>query len=243
MKILRNYIHDNGQIGITGIGANLLIEGNEISTNTRAGYDYFWEAGGMKLSLTRNAVVRNNFAHDNLGAGLWTDINNYNTLYEQNHTRANLGAGIMHEISYHAIIRNNIIEEERGRPGPWGGGGILIAESSDVEVYGNTLIDCNNGIVGVEVDRELDPETNQPYHLRNLSVHDNVIEQKSGTAAAVITNTGSTLIFAQWNNRFTHNTYLLPDGTGRYFEWLDHSYNSAEWQASGNDTDGTFTSQ
>ena len=67
--------------------------GTKSPDNNYAGYKYDWEAGGSKFAFTQNLVVRNNYAHDNDGPGLWTDLENENTLYEHNHTASNRGGG------------------------------------------------------------------------------------------------------------------------------------------------------
>ena len=69
----------------------------------------YWEAGGTKFARTRDLVVRRNFVHHNRGPGLWTDIDNVRTLYEANRVEDNGEAGILHEISYAAVIRNNVV--------------------------------------------------------------------------------------------------------------------------------------
>src|SRR5690348_12988234 len=154
MQVLHNKLISNGQLGVGGGGNNDVVDGNEISFNNYAGYEYGWEAGGSKFAFTKNLVVRNNYAHDNKGPGLWTDLENENTLYEHNHTESNQEAGILHEVSYSAVIRDNTIENdgysESGQTAPWYGAGIVVAGSSDVEVYGNTILNCMNGIVGTQ---------------------------------------------------------------------------------------------
>ncbi len=107
--VRNNYIHKNGQLGIGGSGENILVEANEISENNQAGFDTGWEAGGSKFAYTTNLTVRNNYVHDNLGPGLWTDIDNINTIYEENIVTYNNNAGIKHEISFDVIIRNNFL--------------------------------------------------------------------------------------------------------------------------------------
>ena len=61
-------------------------------------------------------------------------------LYEDNIAERNRGAGIFHEISFSAVIRNNIVRHNGtgGKTWFWGNN-ILVAASQDVEVYGNTL--------------------------------------------------------------------------------------------------------
>ena len=235
-KVLNNKTHHNGDAGMGGSGRDILVEGNETYNNNYAGYWPGWEAGGAKFVMTENLVVRNNFAHDNIGPGLWTDINNRNTLYEGNRTTNNT-EGIFHEISFHAVIRNNTI---------WNDGnndfghheadaGILIGESRDVEVYGNTVRDCRNGILGRQLNRRQDAEMYhmpESYEIHNLYVHNNVIIQSSGIAVGIVKPAPhvSDDIFTRWGNRFENNTFKLSDPNGEYFAWNNNRYREDEWR-------------
>jgi hypothetical protein len=235
-KILNNKTHHNGNAGMGGSGRDILVEGNEMYNNNIAGYWPGWESGGAKFVLTENLVVRNNYAHDNFGPGLWTDINNRNTLYEGNRTTNNT-EGIFHEISYHAVIRNNTI---------WNDGnntfghheadaGILIGESRDVEVYGNKVTNCRNGIIGRQLNRDQDAQryhADGPYEIRNLYVHDNEITQSSGIAVGILKPAArvSDDIFNRWGNRFENNTFHLPNPDGDFFAWNNNRYKQSEWR-------------
>jgi len=86
MQIIGNYIHHNSQIGIdsnnisTSTGKNIVVDFNEIAYNDyRRDFDPGWEAGGTKFWATSNLKVTNNYVHDNIGAGLWSDTDNINT--------------------------------------------------------------------------------------------------------------------------------------------------------------------
>jgi hypothetical protein len=212
-----------------------VVDGNEIARNNYAGYDYSWEAGGSKFAFTHNLVVSNNHVHDNDGPGLWTDIENENTLYDHNRTESNREAGILHEISYHAIIRNNLIENDGfsdlKKTEPWYGAGIIIAGSSDVEIYGNTVTNCMNGIVGTQQRRE-PSQSGKPYLLQNLNVHDNVITQSQGVAAGVLrSGLLNDDVFESRNNRFANNQFHLADADARYFAWRGSRLSYNDWKA------------
>lgn len=233
MHVLKNKLIHNGQLGVGGGGRDIVVDGNEIAFNNYAGYSYGWEAGGSKFAFTRNLIVRNNYAHDNKGPGLWTDIENINTLYEHNHTRSNQEAGILHEISYRAVIRDNTIEKdgfsESGKTEPWYGAGIIIAGSSDVEIYGNIVANCMNGIVGTQPDRELSHQ-GTPYLLRNLYVHDNTITQGAGMAAGIVRSSVlNDSVFTSRNNRFAHNTFHLTQPNAKSFAWNGSDLSLQEW--------------
>lgn len=234
--ILNNKTHHNGEAGMGGSGRDILVEGNEMYKNNYAGYWPGWEAGGAKFVLTENLVVRNNFSHDNIGPGLWTDISNNNTLYEGNRTTGNT-EGIFHEISFKAIIRNNTIWEDGNNT--FGhhdvDAGILIGESQDVEIYGNTITNCKNGILGRQLNREEDRQryrSDRPYVIKNLNIHDNVITQPNGIAIGIIKPAPhvSDDVFKGWGNRVEQNTIKLEDPNSKAFAWDNERYTESEFQ-------------
>jgi parallel beta-helix repeat protein len=107
--ILRNYTHDNGQAGMGGSGADILVQGNETARNNFAGVDHNFECGGLKFAYSDALILRDNYSHDNLGPGMWTDISSIHILYENNVVMNNTRSGIFHETSYDAVIRNNTL--------------------------------------------------------------------------------------------------------------------------------------
>ena len=242
IQVLNNYVHDNGQIGLLGNGPNMLIQGNEIARNNFAGFAYDWEAGGTKFTQSTNLTIRGNYSHDNIGPGLWTDYDNKYVLYEQNHTAHNLVAGIQHEISFDAIIRNNVVEFEGSRPegsSLWYASGIWIENSSNVEVYGNTVTNCVNGIGGQNANRGSN-SAGVPFLIKNLYVHDNTITQSSGAAGGIVKDgIFDNSIFTSWNNRWVHNTYKLGTQSAP-FSWMNTSMSVSQWQAAGNDINGVW---
>jgi parallel beta-helix repeat protein len=243
MKALNNNIHHQGQMGISGSGNNVLVEGNEIAYNNTSGFSMGWEAGGTKFTRTDGLVVRDNYSHHNHGPGLWTDIDNINTLYEGNRVEDNDWRGIFHEISYAATIRNNICRRNgfglpANRPiSLVDGAGILISNSPNVQVYGNTVYGNKNGIAAIESDRGSGKYG--VYDVVNLYVHDNTVTQPSGRAAGAVQNVGSNAVYTSRNNRFVHNTYDLG-ATARQFRWMNNDRTPTEWRSYGLDVTGTF---
>ena len=234
-KVLNNKTHHNGDCGMGGSGRDILVEGNEMYKNNYAGYWPGWEAGGAKFVLTENLVVRNNFSHDNIGPGLWTDINNRNTLYEGNRTTNNT-EGIFHEISFKATIRNNTVWNDGnntfGRHD--GDAGILVGESRDVEVYGNKVTNCRAAILGRQLNRTSDAQMYhmpEPYEIHNLNVHDNDITQDTGIALGIVKPAPhvSDDVFGRWNNRFVNNQVKLGDPRARAFMWNNDRYTESDF--------------
>ena len=242
MRVTENRVHHNGQIGVEGDGGNIIIEGNEIAYNNYAGYDYGWEAGGTKFVFTDSLVVRDNYVHHNEGPGLWTDGDNVNVLYERNHTAANKAAGIKHEVSFDAVIRDNVIENDGFNPhgaSIWWGAGIQIEASSNVQVYRNTVRDCMNGIAAVQGNRGSSQRSGRPYLVQRLDAHDNTIVQTSGTAAGIVKDDHfDDSVFKSWGNRYEGNSYELAAVDGKYFQWMNAPHTREEWQGFGNDIRG-----
>jgi parallel beta-helix repeat protein len=238
-RITSNHVHHNGQLGIGAWNSErLLVEANEINHNNFAGFDTSWEAGGTKFSWSRDLIARNNLVHHNQGKGLWTDGDNLNTLYEGNTTAHNSNHGIFHEISYAAIIRNNISR--------WNGWhGIVVASSPNVEIYGNTVGD--NGRTQIFGRQDFLGQMGRygVRELSNLYVHDNTITAPAndGGAAGLLPQNaaaGDATYYTRKNNRFVHNTYDLRNATASPFVWMFRTIAPSQWQAHDQDVTGTF---
>jgi hypothetical protein len=216
-----NFVHHIGQIGLVGGGDDVLVEGNEISYNNLNRFSVEWECGGSKFTVTNRLIVRGNLSHHNFGPGLWTDIDNIDTLYEDNVVEYNEHAGIFHEISYAAEIRNNIVRYN-GRDDAWlWGAQILIAASQDVDVHDNVVTVAagyGDGISLIQQDRGL-------YLTRNNSIHDNVINflGEEGMAGGVsdledVGHAGYAILHTG-NNVFRDNAYHVHGGDGTRWMW------------------------
>src|SRR5215475_2098604 len=236
-QIIGNYVHDNGQMGLGGGGNNILVQGNELARNGFwSGIDPNWESGGFKFAETDNLVVRGNYSHDNFGSGMWTDIDNIHTLYEDNLVVHNTGSGIAHEISYDAIIRNNtLIANGYGDTRGWGwGSAINIQNSQNVQVYGNRvdMTGGNNGIVLIQQNRG--SGAYGPHTTTGNQIHDNIIvdhDAKGANGGFADTNLSGML---NGRNTWSNNQYFMSDGGGR-FEWgRDETF--AQFKAAAHET-------
>jgi Right handed beta helix region len=219
----------NGQLGIavTG-GEGSRIEGVEIAYNNYAGYDAAWEAGGTKFWATTGLIVRNSCVHHNAGPGLWTDFDNIHTVYEGNTVFLNGQDGIKHEISYDAIIRNNLVAANGQSKDEWlWGSQILIQDSSNVEAYGNLVeisSDFGNGIGVIYQGRG--EGAYGPWRADSNRIHDNtIIHLGSRGQNGVVTDTGDPSFWQQADNRFNPNSYVVADRAAEY--WTAHDRNVA----------------
>jgi parallel beta-helix repeat protein len=240
-QVLRNFVHHNWQIGISGVGDSTLVEGNEISWNNyRKGVSWAWEAGGTKFVKTRGLIVRNNNVHDNWGPGLWTDIDNIETLMEGNTVTNNADAGIFHEISYSAVIRNNIVKGNGFvRTGWLWGGGIVIAASggTGVEVSGNVLDGNFNGIALIQQNRG--SGAFGTHLVQNVWVHDNTVTMRARGQTGAVQDISSNAIFTSRNNRFTGNRYYVGTRSSP-FAWMNGNRSWTQWRGYGLDANGTL---
>lgn len=189
-RVLHNHTHHNGMYGMQGAGEAPLVEGNEIAFNNSAGYHTAnggcYAAGGTKFVRSNHLVVRGNYVHDNYCVGLWSDIDNIDTTYEDNRIENNYAQGLFIEISYRGVIRNNVITGNMGT-------GILFNSSSDQDVYGNKL--ANNGVGAPDNGVAVHPANRGDIVIiqqkrgsgeygerlsKNISVHDNTISIGGG---------------------------------------------------------------
>ena len=244
MRVLHNRIIRNGQLGVSGIGDNILIEGNEIAFNNYANFNSGWEACGAKFVLTNNLVVRGNYVFGNNGPGLWTDIDNLNTTYENNIVVSNASMGIFHEISYAAVIRGNTVKLNNASPVDWlYGAQILLSSSGSVDVSNNEVTVSaygGNGIAIIQQDRGAG--THGDHLAANNYIHNNrVFHLGAGgmNGAAVDWTQGD--FWAESSNRFDFNRYYVSDLLYPYWGWDNAARTWQDLQAQGQELNGTVT--
>ncbi len=162
-KVVGNCIRDNGQYGFSAFEPDgvrdIVLRRNEISGNNTADWESIQEgcgcAGGGKFWDTRRAKVVGNYIHNNHGPGLWADTNNVGFQFERNYISDNDSHGLFYEISYNALIKNNVFARNGWVHGPevpgFPIGAIYLSESgSDVragEQYGRHLRISGNRFV------------------------------------------------------------------------------------------------
>jgi hypothetical protein len=241
-KVINNKLHHNGQMGFRAEGGSgLVFESNEVAYNNSAGFNAGWEAGAFKVLSSDGAVIRANKSHHNNGPAGWTDIDNINTMVENNEFGPGNAMGYAHEISYAAVIRNNRIFGNGGPGCSWvWAAAIQVQNSSNVEVYGNqidTRGGCENGIVVIQQNRGSGKFG--VYTGQNNYVHDNVVIHgnsvgRNGVAAEY--DQASALA----TNRFDHNTYHVTNLNDAHFVWSYYDWiNWNTFKSKGQEITGT----
>jgi hypothetical protein len=218
-RVRASDVHHNGQLGIGGRGTDILVEDNDIGANNTRGFDFDWEAGGLKLALSEHVVLRRNRVRDNDGPGLWCDIGCRDVLYEHNTVENNADAGILHEISFHAVIRQNTLRHNGAAKKHWlWGDDILVSASQDVELYGNAIT-VSAGKCGIMLIDQGRSEARRNggvrfYKTRDNWIHDNDLTFEgaacAGGASDVKPDHQNFSIITDGHNRFDNNVYRVP---------------------------------
>jgi parallel beta-helix repeat protein len=232
-----NHVHHNGTVGIACYKcAGAQVIGNEVDHNpgtTITETGALAEAANIKLVIvTTGLVVRGNNVHDGLHKGIWLDTDNQYYVVDSNTVTNHGQAGIWIEASRAGVVRGNTVTTCGTRGSSWlDGAGIQVSNSPDVEVGGNTVSGCANGITGMYV-YATSGNYNKP--LQNLWVHDNDVTMAKGVTGIGTSGTSSTAVWDSQNNRFVRNTYHLASSAP--FRWrLNASLTEAQWQAAGQD--------
>jgi parallel beta-helix repeat protein len=228
---------DNGEEGIGGTGADTMVVDNVIDNNNWAGFDPEWEAGGAKWGAASDLTVSGNVVRDNQGPGLWSDVQSTDVTYEGNTVTGNTIAGIFFEISSDATISDNYVSDNGFGMNVWlWGSGILIAESSDVHVTGNTVA-TNANAIGLIQQRRGKGSDGQRLILHDISIDDNVVNLGTGSMG-MVTDDGENSVFSDPTIGYSDNIY--SNCSGAHFLWDNKFLTAGEWRALGHDVNGSF---
>ncbi len=219
-----NRISDNGQLGVGFSSPDVRVEDNVISGNNREGFDPAWEGGGLKGTQARGASIRGNLVFENAGPGLWCDIECRDVTYQSNLVAFNTGAGLFHEISFGALVENNVARCNGTREGWYWGAGILLASSSGVEVTGNVVVvaDDGTGIAIVDQGRPRGPAAF--YKAADNRIEGNVLRfegtsGRMGAASDLDADSPNGGLIETEGNRFDANLYRVPPRFAGDFAW------------------------
>ena len=231
MVIADNTTEGNGQGGIGGVGNGVLVEHNLIDGNCQAGYRCLgWEGGAMKVD-TDSMVISDNVVTQNLGHGIHPDIDSHDVVIDGNVVTDNDGAGIHYETSTSGVISNNVVERNGFKSDGTREPGILILDSSEVEVIGNRLEDNALGILLRQDDR-----TSRGI-VGNISVSSNIVVAGAASRSGIGTVTIDIGLLGPIS--FANNTYSSVDD--KPFTLNGTTMTPETWVAQGYDSNSTFT--
>jgi hypothetical protein len=237
--VRNNWIHHMGEMGVSAPGAiDAVFHRNEIAYNNTMGFYIGWEAGGSKFAGTTNLIVTANFVHHNIGPGLWTDGDNIHTLYADNVVERNSTDGIVHEISYNAVVRDNVVRYNgvSRRPPGWGAG-ILVAASPNVRILRNVLKGNRRSVLLLAQDRGSGAYGS--HILKDNHIHHNTIVNPRGNGLR-LDGVSDPSYYTSQGNHFQYNTYYLRAKSRSAFYWMGALIGRARWVGYGQDTKGRF---
>jgi parallel beta-helix repeat protein len=203
--LLRVTVQDNGFSGIGGGGKDILIKDCVVRRNNRKGFPVGWDGGGGKFVGTDGLRIEGHTSYGNTGPGIWLDWDNTRfsisgcTVYANYGLTADWeGLGIFIEASGPGRVAGNVVYSNTGA-------GIGIAESREVVVEDNTLVD---NAVGLEL-RAM--EGRDGHELTACSIRRNRFaawrsQFGGGRGAAIATSLGT------WNNKSAIARKLSLDG-------------------------------
>jgi len=174
---------DNGQLGFGASHCNdTRMEECGLYRNNAKGFATGWEAGGVKVTLSRGFVFDRCRAADNRGIGIWYDIGNENSEVKNCYVADNDEAGIFYEISYGLRAHDNLIVNNANRGekpySAWGNAGITLSSSQDCIVENNTLVANRDGIALREQNRStprIDGTKSVRVFNKNHLIRNNVV--------------------------------------------------------------------
>lgn len=250
--IQNSRFNDNGQLGLGGMGDNVLIEFCEFARNNYAYFSAKFEAGGTKFSRSSNLTVRGCYVHHNKGKGLWLDIDNGHAgkvIIEDCIAYENAGIGIYHEIGWDCIIRNNWsgLNARDDWDGGLYGAQIMVGNSSYTEVHDNTVIvpaTGGNGIAVRQTQRHTSPIRNEEWLCNENIVRDNTIiylGDKTVRSGGMAYHRRD-LFQRRGNNVFQGNRYYVQQAGAYHWRWME-DLTFQQWQAVGHDLDGAVIPQ
>lgn len=245
-RVGSNFIHDNGEFGISAgfsssVASNLYIQWNQISNNNFAHVTGYYGSGGVKLFSSRGVVIRGNNVHDNLGAAIHMDTDNYTTLIDNN-TVADNWDGVAIEVSYSATVRNNRLLRN-GYNYPSGTtwlyeGQLLSSTSRNVEAYCNTAEVSSQGGNGMSTVAQQRSATENSLSTNNYYHHNTVtFDGNSGFMGGAYAPVAELADFV--NNRFDYNTYHFPNLSRKALAWSSTWHDFSSFQDDGQESHGT----
>ena len=175
-KIFGGRYHHNG-VNVIGCGlgrstgGGVIIGGIEADQNGSAAM-IGHSSAAIKLAGSPGSVVRSSYVHDNVGNGIWFDVDSGSDVHDivaRNQVIGNSMRGIFYEVSRgEVIIRRNTVTGNNTSNTP-GASGIGVSSSKNVTIWGNVVQD--NSVWAIRAN-----EIDRGYRLENVQIYDNVVD-------------------------------------------------------------------
>lgn len=168
---------------LTGIHANhangLVVEQSLITNSNHQWFNTEPTAGGMKITSSRNVIIRGNEVTDTKDAnGIWMDMNVVGVTIADNVVRRNgKGVGIEVEASVSAVVAGNVVTDAKM--------GVYIFDSSKLVISNNEFGRMTHGSVFLSQDgRRLvllgEVTAENPLKLQDIRIENNIFGANVG---------------------------------------------------------------
>lgn len=198
---------DNGQLGWrTDRAHRLHMTGCLTQNNNVKNFDRGFEAGGTKITFSRDVVLENSRFLGNRGIGVWFDIGNENAQVRNCLFADNEDAGLAYEISFGLHAHDNIFAGNGlAGTGMWGfDGGLAVSSSPDCVIERNLFVGNKEG-----------------FQFRDFSRTTPLIDQVAGAKDRWVWDANETI---------RNNTFALNRDAG-VWGWFD-VYDERHWPKS-----------
>jgi nitrous oxidase accessory protein NosD len=144
---VHNQFSNNGRLGMNAHQAdNLYIAHNRFDGNNHERFNQGAAAGGLKITASRDMRIEQNLADNNVGTGYWVDVSSLGIDIAGNRSVGNERYGYHIEVSADAtLVSNYSADNERG---------IQVAESNNVRLYNNLLVDQEHALAILDGSRD-----------------------------------------------------------------------------------------
>ncbi len=165
ITVTRSTFTGNGLMGIQGHRAdNAVMKSLLITKSNDEHFNFAPNSGGMKLTQSRQVLVRDSAVVDNFTVGVWFDQSCLGVTIVRNQINRNAGIGVHFELSAQAVVAGNSI---RGS----GAEGVKIQNASQVQVWNNTVVSALRAVDIIQDPRRPSNPGNQ-YDLDSRYPHD-----------------------------------------------------------------------
>ncbi|WP_137293326.1 right-handed parallel beta-helix repeat-containing protein [Nocardioides dongxiaopingii] len=175
-------VRDAGMLGIHARFADGLVMDDVLAEdNNRERFNTSPVSGGMKVTHLRGLTIRDSVFRGNHGPGFWADESTHGVVLVRDEFSDNQTHGISLELSARAVVAGNLILRNKGF-------GIKVNDTSDVQLWNNTIVGGNRPInlvqdtrrntdpnAGAVDDRQGWPQPDMPWEVQDVTVANNVV--------------------------------------------------------------------
>jgi hypothetical protein len=226
-------VRRNGQLGVQARHADrLVLRRSVLAENNAAGFEASQQAGGTKITASREVTVVDDVVVENQGPGIWLDQSVVGATIARNTVTANARSGVEVELSAEVVVAGNLVARN-------GRNGLYVLESSEVVAANNHLVgnDGRNAWI-VEGSRSSEdpsspdhderhpaPPGSLSFDVESVHVVDNVVGDLSGHHSEALIGVEDAARVRSADDmgiEIDHNAYWRAPDAGPFSTWADY---------------------